>query len=236
MPQILIVDDHPLVREAVCCTVDAVLDQSMIREAGSVNEACQTARLHPQPDLILFDLMLPDVSGLDGLVAIRRHFPAAPVLVFTALDDAKIAAKAMALGAAGYVPKSAPKSVLLEAITEVLKGASYVPAQLASLMRAVQWESPASLNIAARVCSLTRCQIRVLQFVRQGFSNKQIAYELGIGETTVKAHVTGILRKLNVISRTQIVVETANLDFDAILRNKTACEASSGGNVSSRSD
>ena len=236
MPQILIVDDHPLVREAVCCTVDAVLDQSMIREAGSVNEACQTARLHPQPDLILFDLMLPDVSGLDGLVAIRRHFPAAPVLVFTALDDAKIAAKAMALGAAGYVPKSAPKSVLVEAITEVLKGASYVPAQLASLMRAVQWESPASLKIAARVCSLTRCEIRVLQFVRQGFSNKQIAYELGIGETTVKAHVTGILRKLNVISRTQIVVETANLDFDAILRNKTACEASSGGNVSSRSD
>jgi len=126
MPQILIVDDHPLVREAVCCTVHAVLDQSMIREAGSVNEACQTARLHPQQDLILFDLMLPDVSGLDGLIAIRRHFPAAPVLVFTALDDAKIAAKAMALGATGYVPKSAPKSVLLEAITEVLQGGSYV--------------------------------------------------------------------------------------------------------------
>jgi DNA-binding NarL/FixJ family response regulator len=129
MPQILIVDDHPLVREAVCCTVHAALGQSMIQEAGSVNEACQTARLHPHPDLILFDLMLPDVSGLDGLLAIRRHFPATPILVFTALDDAKIAAKAMALGAAGYVPKSAPKSVLLEAITEVLKGASYVPAQ-----------------------------------------------------------------------------------------------------------
>ena len=167
-PKILIVDDHPLVREAVCCTVRAAFDQSMIREAGSVNEACQTARLHPQQDLILFDLMLPDVSGLDGLVAIRPDFPAAPVLVFTALDDAKIAAKAMALGAAGYVPKSAPKSVLLEAITEVLQGASYVPAQLASLIHAVQRESPASLNIAARVCSLTRCEIRVLQLVRQG--------------------------------------------------------------------
>ena len=152
MPQILIVDDHPLVREAVSCILHALLDQSMIREAGSVNEACQTARLHPQPDLILFDLMLPGVSGLDGLIAIRRHFPAAPVLVFTALDDARIAAKAMALGAAGYVPKTAPKSVLLEAIAEVLQGASYVPAQLASLIHAVQWESPASLNIAARLC------------------------------------------------------------------------------------
>ena len=97
MPQILIVDDHPLVREAVSCILHALLDQSMIREAGSVNEACQTARLHPQLDMILFDLMLPDVSGLDGLIAIRRHFPIAPVLVFTALDDAKIAAKAMAL-------------------------------------------------------------------------------------------------------------------------------------------
>jgi DNA-binding NarL/FixJ family response regulator len=236
MPQILIVDDHPLVREAVSCILHALLDQSMIREAGSVNEACQTARLHPQLDMILFDLMLPDVSGLDGLIAIRRHFPGAPVLVFTALDDAKIAAKAMALGAAGYVPKTAPKSVLLEAITEVLKGASYVPAELASLMRAVQWESPASLNIAARVCSLTRCEIRVLQLVRQGLFNKQIAYELGISEPTVKAHIGAILRKLNLFSRTQIVVETANLDFDAILRNKTACEASSGGNVRSRSD
>jgi len=235
MPQILIVDDHPLVREAVSCILHALLDQSMIREAGSVNEACQTARLHPQLDMILFDLMLPDVSGLDGLIAIRRHFPIAPVLVFTALDDAKIAAKAMALGAAGYVPKSAPKSVLLEAITEVLKGAIYVPAQLASLMRAVQWESPASLNIAVRVCRLTRCEIRVLQLVRQGLFNKQIAYELGISEPTVKAHISAILRKLNVFSRTQIVVETANLDFDAILRNKTACEASSGGNVSSSS-
>ena len=74
----------------------------------------------------------------------------------------------------------------------------------------------------------------MLQLVRQGLSNKQIAFELGIGQTTVKAHITAILRKLNVISRTQIVVETANLDFDAILRNKTVCEASSG--VSSRSD
>ena len=103
-------------------------------------------------------------------------------------------------------------------------------------MRAVQWESPASLNIAARVCSLTRCEIRVLQLVRQGLFNKQIAYELGISEPTVKAHIGAILRKLNVFSRTQIVVETANLDFDAILRNKTACEASSGDNVRSRSD
>ena len=167
MPQILIVDDHPLVREAVYGAVRAALDQSTIREAASVNEACQTARLSASGPY-LFDLMLPDVSELDGLIAIQRHFPAAPVPVFTVLDDAKIAAKAMALGAAGYVPKSAPKSVLLEAIAEVLKGASYVPAQLASLIHAVQWESPASLNIAARVCSLTRCEIRVLQLVRQG--------------------------------------------------------------------
>ena len=213
MPHILIVDDHPLVREAVCCTVHAALDQSVIREASSASEACQASWLHPQLDMILFDLMLPDVSGLEGLVAIRCHFPLVPVLVFTAFDDAKIAAKAMELGASGYVPKSAPKAVLVEAITEVLKGASYVPTQLASLMRVVQLETPPLLNTAARVCNLTRCEIKVLQLVRRGHSNKQIAYELGICETTVKAHVTGILRKLNVSSRTQIVVATANLDL-----------------------
>ncbi len=227
MSRILIVDDHPLVREAAGSAVQAALTQCSILEAGSVGEACRTAQLRTPLDLILFDLLLPDVSGLDGFMAIRSHFPRVPILVFTALEDAKIAAEALALGAAGYVPKSAGKPILVEAIEEVLRGITYVPAQLAALMRCIEPQRPVCRDITSRVCSLTRCEIKVLQFVRRGLLNKQIAYELGIGETTVKAHVTAILRKLNVVSRTQIVIETSHIDFDAILRNKADCEAAS---------
>ena len=236
MPRILIVDDHPFVREAVYCTVRAALDQSTIREAASVNEACQTARLHPLPDLILFDLMLPRRIRDSTASSRSGAFPGCPGSCVHRARRCEECSKSDGAWRGRLCAKSAPKSVLLEAIAELLKGASYVPARLAPLISAVQWESPASLNIAARVCSLTRCEIRVLQLVRQGLSNKQIACELGVVEPTVKAHVTAILQKLNVVGRTQIVVETANLDFDAILRNKTACEASSGGGVSSRSD
>ena len=213
----------------MCRTVHAELGEALIWEESSVHEACQSGHLHPQPDMIVLDLMFPGVSGLDGLIAVRCHFAAVPVLVFTALDDAKIAAMAMAMGAAGYVPKTSPRPVLAGAILEVLNGGTYVPARLAAPMRAAQAESQPGLDIAARVCSLSRCQIKVMQYLRRGFLNKQIAYELGIGETTVKAHVTAILRKLNAANRTQIVIKTANLDFEAILRNKDACEAASGG-------
>jgi DNA-binding NarL/FixJ family response regulator len=225
MPRILIVDDHPMVREAIASAVKAALRQAVILEAGSAGEACRAVQPRAPLDIILLDLLLPDVAGLDGLMAIRSHFPRVPILIFTALDDPKVAAQALALGAAGYLPKSAGKAILLEGISAIMRGGTYVPAPLAALIRCTPQQKPVSRDIASRVCSLTRCEIRVLQFVRRGLLNKQIAYELGVGETTVKAHVTSILRKLNVASRTQIVIETSHLDFDAILRNKAACEA-----------
>ncbi len=233
MSRMLIVDDHPMVREAIASAVKAELRQPVIFEAGSAGEACQTARPRAPLDVIILDLLLPDSAGFDGLMTIRSHFPRVPILIFTALDDPKIAAEALAHGAAGYLPKSAGRAILLEAIAEILRGGTYVPAPLAALMRCTQQEKPAFRDIAARICSLTRCEIKVLQFVRRGLLNKQIAYELGVGETTVKAHVTAILRKLNVGSRTQIVIETSHLDFDAILRNKAACEASSKADANS---
>ncbi len=117
------------------------------------------------------------------------------------------------------------KATLVEAIIEVLRGDTYVPAPLATMIRCMRPGNPACNEIAKRVCNLSRSQLKVLQFVRQGLLNKQIAHELGVGETTVKAHVTAILRKLNVASRTQIVIETSHLDFDAILRGALPCEA-----------
>jgi DNA-binding NarL/FixJ family response regulator len=225
MTKLIVVDDHPLVREAICGVVRAELPAVTILEAGSVDEACQAMRQRTALDLIIFDLLLPDVSGLDGLMTIRSHYPHIPILVFSALEDTKIAAEAIALGAAGYVPKSAGRIVLIEAIAAVLRGEAYVTEYYAGKVRRIEPRVPVKANFANRVCSLTRSEIKVLQLVRRGLLNKQIAYELGISETTVKAHVTAILRKLNVVSRTQIVIETSNLDFDAILKSKAGCDA-----------
>ncbi len=228
MTQILVIDDHPLVREAVGGIIRAVMPEALILEAGLACEACSPAYRQKRLDVILLDLVLPDVSGLDGLIAIRSHFPRVPVLLFTALDDPRIANEALALGASGYVPKTVSKATLVEAIMEVLRGDTFVPAPLAAMIRCMQPNSPACNDIAKRVCNLSRSQMKVLQLVRQGLLNKQIAHELGVGETTVKAHVTAILRKLNVASRTQIVIETAHLDFDAIIKGTPPCEAELG--------
>ena len=225
MTQILVIDDHPLVREAVGGVIRAVMPEASILDAGTAGEACSPANRQKRLDAILLDLVLPDVSGLDGLIAIRSHFPRVPVLLFTALEDPRIANEALALGASGYVPKSVSKATLVEAIMEVLRGDTYVSAPLAAMMRCMQPGNPACNDIAKRVCNLSRSQMKVLQLVRQGLLNKQIAHELGVGETTVKAHVTAILRKLNVGSRTQIVIETSHLDFDAISKGTLPCEA-----------
>ena len=225
MTQILVIDDHPLVREAVGSAIRALMPEASISDAGSAGEACCPANRQKRLDVILLDLVLPDTSGLDGLIAIRSHFPRVPVLLFTALDDPRIANEALALGASGFMPKTVSKAILVEGILEVLRGETYVPAPLAAVMRCMQPNNPACNDIAKRVCNLSRSQMKVLQLVRQGLLNKQIAYELGVGETTVKAHVTAILRKLNVASRTQIVIETSHLNFDAILKGILPCEA-----------
>jgi DNA-binding NarL/FixJ family response regulator len=168
-----------------------------------------------------------DAAGTQKFFDAARVFAACSGAA--ALSNARIVAGALGLGAAGYVPKSAPKPVLIEAIATVLRGAVYVPSRLAAPIRKGQAERPVREDIASRVSALTRSEIRVLQIVRHGLLNKQIAHVLHIGETTVKAHATAILRKLKVVSRTQIVIETSHLDFDAILQNKAAAETQPGG-------
>jgi len=161
--------------------------------------------------------MLPGVSGFDGLLLVRSRFPQSPILIFSALNDPKIAAEAIRMGAAGFVPKSSSKKVLSEAIREIHAGNLYIPKDMDREVRALLAERRQTKDIAIRVSELTPAQIRVLQLIRQGLLNKQIAHELGVGETTVKAHVSEILRKLNVASRTQAVIETSHLNFDTFL-------------------
>ena len=129
-------------------------------------------------DLILLDLMLPGISGFDGYLLIRAKFPHSPVLIFSGLSDAKIVAEAIRMGAAGFVPKSASKTLLAEAVKEVYSGKTHIPKEIGREVRALLAEKKDSKDIALRVAELTPSQIRVLQLLKQGLLNKQIAHSL----------------------------------------------------------
>jgi DNA-binding NarL/FixJ family response regulator len=136
-------------------------------------------------------------------------------MIVSGLDDPKIVSEAIRLGAAGFVSKSVDKETLAEGLSVVLSGSVFVPPELAQNAQGQRAESRSN-DIADLVANLTPAQMRVLQLIRNGQLNKQIAYELGVSETTIKAHVSEILRKLNVVSRTQAVIKTSQLDFEAI--------------------
>lgn len=212
----LIVDDHPLFREALQLAIQAAYEDAVIVEASSIAAAQQILVSDQAFDLVLLDLTMPGTRGFDGLIELRAARPKQPILVVSAHEDPRIIHEAMTCGAAGYISKSVKKRDLSEAIQDVMAGLVVLPKG---------YEPPATdagtkeSDLAARVASLTRQQLRVLQMVRQGMLNKQIAHELGVGETTIKAHVSEIMRKLNVVSRTQAVIEVTRLDYDAILAN-----------------
>ena len=210
----LIVDDHPLFRDALALAIQSAYPEAEIVEASSIAAARDALQSGEPFDLLLLDLSMPGTRGFDGLIELRAARPKQPILVVSAHEDPRIIHEAMTCGAAGYISKSVKKSDLSEAIQDVMAGLVVLPKG---------YEPPAAdtpsrdADLAQRVASLTRQQLRVLQMVRQGKLNKQIAHELGVGETTVKAHVSEIMRKLNVVSRTQAVIEVARLDYDAIL-------------------
>jgi DNA-binding NarL/FixJ family response regulator len=222
MLRFLIIDDHPLFREALQLTVRLAFPDAEILEAGSIDDACQAIGGGRSVDVILLDLSMPGISGFDGLLTIRSRYPKVPVVVVSGLDDPRIVQEAIGYGAAGFIPKAVNKSILAEALSEVMRGSVYVPESL-KLARPVRTREKADL--ASRIAELTPQQLRVLQMIRQGKLNKQIAYELGVGETTVKAHVSEVLRKLDVVSRTQAVIETAKLDFEHLLSQSGPAEA-----------
>jgi DNA-binding NarL/FixJ family response regulator len=210
MMQFLIVDDHPLYREALMSTLQLAFPGARIDEAHSIETALAALLERRGTDLILLDLSMTGVSGFEGMVSIRKRFPSIPILVVSGLDDPRVIHDSMAYGAAGFVPKAGDKSVLIKAIESVLSGSLAFPKLATYTSHAQARGTP----IAERVQQLTPQQLRVLKMIRQGKLNKQIAHELLVGDSTVKAHVSEILRKLGVMSRTQIVIETAALNFD----------------------
>jgi DNA-binding NarL/FixJ family response regulator len=207
VPSVLIADDHPLFRDAMRLAVEAVAadDPLAVLEAGTLAEVDAIASAEPGLDLLLLDLRMPGMNGMAGLVELRRRFPTLPVVIVSAAEEPAVVREALACGASGYIPKSLERRALTEALGRVLLGEIYVPPALGAEGADGRGAS------TGRLSSLTPQQLAVLRLMVEGKPNKIIAYELAIAETTVKAHITVILRKLGVHSRTQAVLLARDL-------------------------
>jgi len=222
MLKIVIADDHPLFRDAIALALGELADPDapQILEAESADEAKQLALDDADLDLLLLDLRMPGMDGLNGLIELRKTFPALPIVVISASDDPSIVRNCLAFGAMGFVPKSYERKAIAAAIRSVLAGNVYRPATIVDMETAADVETTHAASMACSIETLTSQQLRVLQAISRGQPNKIIAYELGITEKTVKAHVTAILKKLGVTNRTQAVLAARRvIDPDAQSRS-----------------
>lgn len=210
MPTVLVADDHPLFREALRNAVARALPTATIREAESVDALYALIERESDADLLLLDLNMPGAHGFSALVHLRAHYPQLPVMVVSAREEPAVMRRALDHGAVGFLPKSADAGTLGEAIDAVLAGDRWAPASALKAPAAGAEEHDA----AQRVRDLTPQQFRVLQMLGDGLLNKQIAYQLGVSEATIKAHMTAILRKLGASNRTQAVLIAGKLAID----------------------
>lgn len=214
--KVLVADDHPLFRDALKRAVERILPQATLLECDSVAALQRLLEKHGDADLLLLDLHMPGASGFSGLVHVRAHHLSLPVIIISGNEDPGVIQRAIAHGASAYIPKSASTERMAEAIAAVLDGDLWLPDDLLQSVPAAL--SLDESDIARRLADLTPHQFRVMMMLADGLLNKQIAYELGISEATVKAHMTAILKKLGVSNRTQAVVAAARLAIDPSMR------------------
>lgn len=215
---ILVIDDHPLFCEALQMTLSEALGTARIETASSLGKALERIRAGLEVDAIVLDLNLPDVAGLDGLTRLRNAAPGVPVIVVSSMSEDRIITAVLHAGAAGFVPKHSPREAFVTAIRAAGQGGIYLPQGYSAPSKSTDTDGERST--IDRLNDLTPQQGRILALVCEGYLNKQIAYELSISETTVKAHVTAILRKLGAQSRTQAVRIANSVSFAQLLRDK----------------
>lgn len=199
--KILIVDDHPVFREGFAALLEHAAHSNTVLQAGSVKDGLAMVESSPDLDVVMLDLMMPNVGGFPAIAEFGNKRPDLPVIVLSSSEDPKDARQALALGALGYVPKSATPHVLMSAINLVMNGDVYVPPLILENIadgRRVNFHMRADA-----VEALTTRQVDVLKLLSQGLPNKSIATSLDLSEKTVKAHITAIFKALNVVNRTQ---------------------------------
>ncbi|RUO32795.1 response regulator transcription factor [Aliidiomarina sanyensis] len=210
MTRLLIADDHPLFREALQGALANHFSDLQIREADSLESTLDALATDDDIDLLLLDLHMPGAGDLYGLIRIRNDYPLLPIAVISGAEDVQVIGRCMGFGALGFIPKSMPSNQIAQAIASILDGDEWVPESVREQLAEVSQEDK---ELAEKIADLTPQQYKVLYYVHEGLLNKQIAYQLGITEATVKAHMTAIFRKLDVYNRTQAVLIAERLQL-----------------------
>jgi DNA-binding NarL/FixJ family response regulator len=205
--RVILADDHPLFRGALSTAVSKAAPGRTLVETSTLAETLNALK-DGQTDLVCLDLHMADSSGFIGLAELRKSHPSAPVVVISASQSPGVAARALEFGASGFIPKTASMTQLVEALTAVLNGDVWAPDESGDP------QAQEAAEAASKIAQLTPAQMRVLHGLAAGRLNKQIAYDMGISEATVKAHVTAIFRKLDVINRTQAVLVAQALNVE----------------------
>lgn len=231
--KILIADDHPLFRDAIKSALydqlnGGAADTTML-EAGDFAEAMKVLESESDCDLLLLDLSMPGASGLSALVAVRAGFPAVPVVVVSAHDEPSTVRRVLDLGASGFISKSADMETIRTSVKNVLAGEIAMPEGIDLGSE----HDPEVEDLINRIRTLTPQQARVLGMLSEGLLNKQIAYELSVSEATIKAHVSAVLQKLNVDSRTQAVIRLSKIGNDLLNLPGDAAGAEEGEQLNS---
>jgi DNA-binding NarL/FixJ family response regulator len=215
-----VVDDHVLIREALRGVLRGLKGEATIfLEASNSRQAMQQIEQNPDLELILLDLNLPDRNGFEVLAELRERHPAIAVVVLSANEDRENVAKALDLGALGFIPKSAKREVMLSAFSLIFAGGIYVPPEIFARQAPAPPLRPEKPPLAADL-GLTERQVDVLVLMMQGKSNKAICRALNLAEPTVKNHVTAILRALKAKNRTEAVIAAGALGFGPSARNR----------------
>lgn len=213
-PKVLIADDHPLFRTAMRHALADIVGDNLV-EAESYPQTHALLKADPEIEIVFLDINMPGNEGLTGLSEIRTCFPDVVVVIVSAEEDPDLIRRAIDLGSSGYIPKSTPLAVLSEAVSQIIEGEQWLPESINSVLNA--FHNKTQQDFALRMAQLTPHQFTVLKLMADGLLNKQIAYQLDISESTVKQHVSAVLRKLNVINRTQ-----AGILFKQLMGNHMA--------------
>lgn len=208
--KLIVADDHPLFREALNAAIRNCVSDVTIVEAESLGTLQTAVADNPDADLLLLDLNMPGVSGFSALAWIRNNHPSLPTVIVSALDDPGVIRRAIHHGASGFIPKSSGIGIIEAGVRAVLDGDVWVPSEIDLSDDGMDSDEESA---AAALSSLTPHQFRVLMMLGDGLLNKQIAYELGVSEATIKAHLTAIFRKMGVNNRTQAILAVQQLQL-----------------------
>jgi len=198
--KILIADEHALFRDGLALRLEEIAPDSVLLQAANYAQVFKILKEEPALDMIILDTEMPDMTWQEALKEIRRNAPETAIVVISASEDNRTARMILAAGVKGYIPKRSEVRVLNNALKLILDGGTYVPPMLI--------DNPQTNTAARRNTpkTLTTRQSQVLDLIAQGKSNKQIAYDMGVSESTVKLHINALLRSLHVSNRTQAVV------------------------------